>query len=63
MNVLEGPAAGELRKLLKEYIEKNGPGLGKSFFSSHVREIERLLLEEVDREIKAGKVKPKRPAS
>ena len=60
MNVLESPAAGEMRKLLRDYIEKNGPALGKSFFSAHVREIERSLLEEVDREIKAGRIKPKK---
>ncbi len=62
MNVLESPAAAEMRKLLKEYIEKNGAALGKSFFSAHVREIERSLLEEVDREIKAGKIKPRKTA-
>lgn len=56
MNILQGAAAEELRRLLLQYIEDNGPSLGKSFFSSHVREIERALLEEADREIKAGRL-------
>lgn len=61
MNILDSPAAVELRRLLGRYVEQNGPVLGKSFFASHVREIERALLEELEKEIKAGRIRQKKP--
>lgn len=60
MNLLAGSLSDELRKLLRQYVEHEGLSLGKLFFSSHVREIERMLVEEIERDVRTGKVRGKR---
>ncbi len=59
MNLLSGTLSEEMRKLLRQYVEHEGISLGEAFFAAHVREIQRMLFQEVERDVQFGKVKAK----
>ncbi len=59
MNLLAGSLSEEMRSLLRRYVEHEGLTLGRVFFSSHLREIQRLLFQEIERDVQLGKVKAK----